>query len=103
MQQISFDSSEKRFLLQTMDCSYGLGISPTTGLPVHLHFGKHLDSPDELPSPDEVQNIPHIRESRRLHAFQEYPAFHSALYSESCLLALHSSGSLGTSIEFDSF
>ncbi len=103
MQQISFDSSEKRFLLQTMDCSYGLGISPTTGLPVHLHFGKHLDSPDELPSPDEVQNIPHIRESRRLHAFQEYPAFHSALYSESCLLALHSSGSRGTRLEFDSF
>ena len=81
----------------------GTPYSPATGLPIHLHFGKQLNSPNELPSPDERQNIAHIRETRRRHTFQEYPAFHSALYSESCLLALHSSGSRGTRLEFDSF
>ena len=103
MKQISFDSSGKKFLLQTSDSSYGLGISPATGFPVHLHFGEKLRTPDELPAPEEVQNLPRIRETRRRHTFLEYPAFHSAHYSESCLLALHPSGARGTRLEFDSF
>ncbi|UKI31281.1 MAG: alpha-galactosidase [Lentisphaeria bacterium] len=103
MKQISFDSSGKKFLLQTSDSSYGLGISPATGFPVHLHFGEKLRTPDELPAPEEVQNLPRIRETRRRHTFLEYPAFHSAHYTESCLLALHSSGARGTRLEFDSF
>lgn len=102
MKQIFYNERTQSFLLQTGNASYALAISDNMRLPVHLYFGAPLGGTEDLPEIGDIRCYPG-RKCRNAVSLQEYPAFCAAIYTDSCLQAIHASGARNTRLRYHSF
>ena len=80
--RIQIASDSRRFLLSNDAMSYGLE-RMETGLPVNLHWGAPLESPEDLPTAEERQRQLQWPTDRTSRMFSELPVFGGKFFDES--------------------
>ncbi len=99
--RIQIASDSRRFLLSNDAMSYGLE-RMETGLPVNLHWGAPLESPEDLPTAEERQSQLQWPTDRTSRMFSELPVFGGKFFDESALKITYADGIRASDFRYES-